>query len=526
VLFSEVRRMASPGVGAVAVVLAGTSLPFWVSATTARFYAPFLLGYLLVLAGLSRLSLSWTGMAALAGAAAITRWTHELAFTLLAVPALIAVASPAGRRRPWIVRSIAVAAGLAAGQFVLLAVHAAAPPANGDVMVRRFLVWQIVNLFERPPLDLPALLPIASAAGITVSLGLAALRARGDLPAAGLLAGGGIAAALGQLALAPAAVLAALPVMPAPARRLAPTALGVLGAGAAFWVQALITAGEPAGAAITLVASRGFVYPLDMFTHLLRETPLLVTATLACLLARVAGLGGAWPAPQRTLHALWIGWVLWFGMIESGITARYLLLPVTFMLCALAVDASAVFAATARPVRPVVGALMVLIAAIVTLESWAGVPTRTARAEAARPTLVLDPLRVEIQAGDLVAGGDELATLAAAGRIDAWLALDEFFRERFVVMRQTRPTGTYTGAPAAFDLTPLLERADREARRLVVVDVLKDMPGFGSTAALMPRQLAREDLRGEVMAEVPGARLIHVVRAREDAVARLGRLRR
>ena len=521
VVFHEVRRMASPGAGALAVVLAAASLPFWVSATTARFYAPFLLGYLVVLACLSRLSLSWAAMAALAGAAAVTRWTHELAFTVLAVPVVVAISSHGEARRPWIVRSIAVAAGLAAGQAALLAVHAAAPPSNGDVMVRRFFVWQLVNLFERPPLDLPALLPVGAAAGVTAALTLAALRARVDLPAAALLAVGGVAAAFGQLALAPAAVLAALPVMPGPARRLVPMAVGVLAAGSAFWIVALMTSGVPASDAVSRTFASGVVYPLDMFAHLVRETPLLVTATLAGLLARSAGLGGVWPAPQRALHALWIGWVLWFGVIESGITARYLLLPVTFMLCALAVDGRAVVAVTPRAVRPAVVGLGALAAIVVTLESWGGVPTLTARAEAARPTLVVDSLRAELQSADLVAGGDELATLATAGRIDAWLALDEFFRERFVVMREGRPTGTYTGAPAAFDLTPLVDQAMQAGRRLVVVDVLKDMPGFGSTATLVPRQLAREGLRGEVVAEVPGARLIHVVRGPEEAVARL-----
>jgi hypothetical protein len=525
VVFHEVRRMASPGAGALAVVLAAASLPFWVSATTARFYAPFLLGYVAVLAALSRLSLSWTGLAALALAAAVTRWTHELAFTLLAVPVIVAVVSP-GARRPWIVRSIAVAAGLAAGQFVLLAVHAVAPPSNGDVMVRRFLVWQVLNLFERPPLDLPALLPAGAAAGVTAALALAALRARVDLPAAALLAVGGVAAALGQLALAPAAVLAALPVLPGPARRLVPMALGVLVAGSAFWIVALTTAGLSVGEAVTRIFATGAVYPLDMFAHLVRETPLLVVATASGLVARSAGLGGAWTAPQRAVHALWIGWVLWFGVIESGITARYLLLPVTFMLCATAIDMAAIATLTAKSLRPVVAGLMAMAAVVLTLESWGGVPTDTARAAAARPTLVLDSLRAEIQPGDLVAGGDELATLATAGRIDAWLALDGFFRERFVVIRDGQPTGTYTGAAAAFELGPLLDRAERGARRLVVVDVLKDMPGFGSTAALVPRQLAIERLRGEVLAEVPGARLIHVVRSGEDAVARLESRRR
>ncbi len=257
-----------------------------------------------------------------------------------------------------------------------------------------------------------------------------------------------------------------------------------------------------------------------MFAHLLRETPLLTVATLAALLARLAGLGGAWSPAERGLHALWIGWVLWFGVIESGITARYLLLPVTFMLGALAVDLAAMAAATSAGARPAVVALGALAGVVVALETWGGVPPQTARAEAARPTLVLDALAAELQGTDLVAGGDELATLAVAGRVDAWLALDGFFRERFVVMRGAQPTGTYTGAPAAFELSPLVARAARDQRRLVIVDVLKDMPGFGSTAPLVPRQLAREGLRAEVIAEVPGARLLHVVPGRPDAVAR------
>jgi hypothetical protein len=519
VLFVEVRRDASPGAAVAAVTLAALSLPFWVSATTARFYAPFLFGYLAVLAALVRLSVSWRALAVVAALAAATRWTHELAFTLVAVPMAAALLSRGSDRRGWIARAVAVAAGLAAGQAAILAVHALAPPSNGDVMVRRFFVWQVLNLLEHPPLALVATLPAASAAGTTVALALAAIRARVDVPAAALVAIGGVAAALGQVAVAPILVLAMLPLTPISARRLVPAALGLAVAGAVFWIVALRTAGLPLADAMDRLVATGTVYPLDMFAHLVRETPLLVAATMAALLARSAGLGGGWSAPQRALHALWIGWVLWFGVIESGITARYLLLPVTFMLCALAVDAGAILTATPRAARPMLNVLAALAAVVVTLESWGGVPTGTARAAAARPTLVLDPLRAELVADDLVAGGDELATLLVAGRVDAWLALDPFFRERFVVMRGAQPTGTYTGAPAAFELTPLVERAARQRRRLVVVDVLKDMPGFGSTAQLVARQLAREGLRAEVVGEVPGARLLHVVPGRTDVVA-------
>ena len=454
VMFVELRRVAGPTAAALAAALAGASLPFWVSATTARFYAPFLLCHLALLAALVRLSVSWKALAVVAAIAAAARWTHELAFTLAVVPVVAALLTRGHERRAWIVRAVAVGAGLAAGQAAILALHAAAPPSNGDVMVRRFFVWQVLNLLERPPLALAATLPAAAACGVTVALMLAALRARIDLAGAALLAGGGVAAALGQIAVAPTLFIAAAPLLPAPARRLWPAALGVLAAGAGFWIVALTVAGVPPAEAAQRTVAAGTVYPLDMFAHLLRETPLLTVATLAALLARLAGLGGAWSPVERGLHALWIGWVLWFGVIESGITARYLLLPVTFMLAALAVDLAAMAAATSAGARPVVAALGALAGVVVALETWGGVPPQTARAEAARPTLVLDALAAELQATDLVAGGDELATLAVAGRVDAWLALDGFFRERFVVMRGAQPTGTYTGAPAAFELSP------------------------------------------------------------------------
>jgi hypothetical protein len=516
VIFVEVRRMAPSPAATSAVLLAAASVPFWVAATTARFYAPFLLGYLVVLALTARVPASWRGLAALAMAAAITRWTHELAFTLVAVPGVLAVLTHGVDRRGWMAKAGAIAAGLVAAQALILAVHALAPPSNGDVMVRRFFVWQVLNLLERPPLDLVATLPAAAGFGAATALALSAVRARVDPAAGGLLAIAGIAAAVGQIAVAPTLVLAALPLAPAPARRLVPVALGVLAAGAAFWIGALFAAGRPIAVAADLTVRSGTVYPLDMFAHLLRETPLLVAATLGGLLARAAGLGGPWTPPQRALHALWIGWVLWFGVIESGITVRYLLLPVTFMLCALAVDLSAVIAVSARPVRHVVATLGLLAGVVVSLESWGGDPDLTSR-----PTFTPEILRGYVEPDDLVAGHDELATVMTAGRIDAWLALDPFYRERFVVMRGAQPTGAYSGALAAFELAPLLARATREGRRLIVVDAIKDMAGFGSTAQLVPRQLAREDLRAEVIADVLGARLLHVVRPREDAVARL-----
>ena len=154
--------------------------------------------------------------------------------------------------------------------------------------------------------------------------------------------------------------------------------------------------GLDAGGAWARLGATGFVYPLDMFAYLVRESPLLVGAVLTLLLARSAGMGGPWSPHERALHVLWMGWVLWFGVIESGITQRYLLLPVTFMLAALAIDLAAVVARRACPwqvaaPRPALAAAVVLL---VSFESWRGPAGAERRWVDARPTLDVAPPRL------------------------------------------------------------------------------------------------------------------------------------
>ena len=59
-----------------------------------------------------------------------------------------------------------------------------------------------------------------------------------------------------------------------------------------------------------------------MFWHMAAADPMVVTVALALLLARMLELGGDWPIRERVPHLLWVGWVLWFGVIESGITTN------------------------------------------------------------------------------------------------------------------------------------------------------------------------------------------------------------
>jgi len=193
-LFSLVRTVASSNAAWLAVALTSVSLPFVAVATTARFYAPFLLLYLLTLRALARgagaLGPSANALPAgvpfrlaadaqpsrvnawsLAGVATLSflaRGTHELAFTLAAVPIGAMLLCPRSQRRAWAASAVAVITGLVAAQLALVALHQL-PPVSAPIavtpvtasaseppsMLTRFFVWQVVNLIEWPldPLD-------------------------------------------------------------------------------------------------------------------------------------------------------------------------------------------------------------------------------------------------------------------------------------------------------------------------------------------------------------------------------------
>ncbi len=90
-----------------------------------------------------------------------------------------------------------------------------------------------------------------------------------------------------------------------------------------------------------------------------------------------------------------------------------------------------------------------------------------ARLEAARPTIdvpEIAEIRDSLQPSDRVVCTDELGCLMLIGRIDRWLALDDFVRERFLVRRGDAPvSGVYTGVPAAFRPGRFVRRRTRMA---------------------------------------------------------------
>jgi hypothetical protein len=411
VLYAGVRRAGSAAAAWLAVLLVATSLPFWVVATSARFYAPFLALYLAALFALLsiRLRQGYGGLAPGQGYGALAlgvlsflcRLTHELAFTLAAVPAFCLVLSPRGARASWARAAVAVVCGLGLAQACIFALHYLAPQ-SGDAMIRRFFLWQVINLL-----------------------------------------------------------------------------------------------GSPAQA-------------LDFPWHIARTTPVLLAATTMLMCARAFGAGGAWTAPERSVHALWMGWVLFFGIIESGITVNYLLAPTVLMLSALAIDLSAIVRRR--------GASRTLLAAAAALvvgvgwEPWGARPR--ARMAEARPSIAVtdpDALKRAVAETQVVACTDELACLLFVGRVDRWLALDDYVRERFIIRRNGRELGVYAGAPVAHTLADLFapDAAGRRPSRVLVIDVHKTLP-VGPSSAFLTRALAEEGMRPIPVIDSPFVRVIEL----------------
>ena len=179
---------------------------------------------------------------------------------------------------------LSVAAGLVIGQAILLALHASVP-SSGETMVRRFFLWQVINLFERPG-DRQFVIPLV----VMVIAWLAA---------------------------------------PQRAWLVSVVSLSIAAMILAYSIARATNSAPLSGELVQSVLVDGSRYPLDMFWHIARDDA--VDVAIDCHgLDRTSGPACAdeWRPGERAAHGLWIGWVLWFGVIESGITTNYLLMAI------------------------------------------------------------------------------------------------------------------------------------------------------------------------------------------------------
>jgi hypothetical protein len=124
----------------------------------------------------------------------------------------------------------------------------------------------------------------------------------------------------------------------------------------------------------------------------------------------------------------------------------------------------------------------------------------------------IEALRAAFGPEDRIACTDELACLLLVGRVDAWLALDDYVRERFIVSRQDgAAVGVYAGTPVIERPRELLAAAPGSApsRRAIVVDVFKEYP-VGNSRAWLPRALSEDGLESVTLVTSPYARVVEL----------------
>lgn len=461
--FVLVRRVAHNLSAIAAAVLVATSVPFWATATTARFYAPFLLVYLAFLICLTHRSY-WIPMFILA---ALARLTHELGFLVAALP-FVCLLFGSDDRRHWLKVTLVTTAGLVAAQALLLALHAL-EPTSGETMVRRFFLWQVLNLFERPGDRQFGIALVVMVLGVLLTPKRAWLWTVSSLSVAAMIVAFSVARASNSAPLSTELVMAVL--------------------------------------------RDGSRYPLDMFWHIWRTTPVVLYVSLAALLYRAFKTD--WPPGHRAAHSLWIGWVLWFGVIESGITTNYLLVPVSLMLIAIAIDLSVIPIGIEDEPPAVLGTtkhtlLFIGAVAMLVFFQW-----RDASLDAARPTIhvpEIAEIRESLQPNDRVVCTDELGCLMLVGRIDRWLALDDYVRERFLVRRTPEVvTGVYTGVPAVMRPAEVFSpNADGSLPdRTIVIDIFKEYP-IGNSRSWLPKAIEEDGLQVTPLLETPRVRVLQV----------------
>jgi hypothetical protein len=151
-----------------------------------------------------------------------------------------------------------------------------------------------------------------------------------------------------------------------------------------------------------------------------------------------------------------------------------------------------------------------VLAAVIGAEQW-----RATTLESARPTIVADGLE-EIQSSlrpnDRVVCTDELGCLMLVGRIDRWLALDEYVRERFLVRRGEGPvTGVYTGVPAEFRPSDLFspDANGTFPDRVLIVDIFKDY-AIGNSRSWLPKAIAEDGVQVTPLLETTQLRVLQV----------------
>jgi hypothetical protein len=166
-------------------------------------------------------------------------------------------------------------------------------------------------------------------------------------------------------------------------------------------------------------------------------------------------------------------------------------------------------------------AAMMLVVVAIGVDQWRGEGSVRHRLEASRPTIRvegIDDIRNALQPNDRVVCTDELGCLMLVGRIDRWLALDDYVRERFLVRRSDVVTGVYTGVPAVMRPAEMFGPNEDGTLpdRTIVIDIFKEYP-IGSSRSWLPKAIEDDGVQVIPLLETAQARVLQVAPPERNA---------
>ena len=110
----------------------------------------------------------------------------------------------------------------------------------------------------------------------------------------------------------------------------------------------------------------------------------------------------------------------------------------------------------------------------------------------------IDEIRDGLQPSDRVVCTDELGCLMLVGRIDRWLALDDYVRERFLVRRgdATRDRRLHGSAGGVSSRRSVRAERGRHACpiAILIVDIFKEYP-IGNSRSWLPKAIEEDGLQ-------------------------------
>lgn len=462
-VFALARDVGGDAAGITAALLV-VSYPWHIIVSQwARFYASFLAVYLLALISYDRIDRRGGRVAFLVGVL-FARLLHEFGATLLFLPIASLLLNERDRRIAW-PSLLWTGLTLAFAQAVIYGIHALAPNDAVNPVSHYLGVHARQTLLPIPTSVVRLAGPVAWTCGLFIAVAVTWVLTRRIVVSPAFALAAAISGLFFQLGLLCWLLVVAVLAAPHRWRRYFTAAVVVTAVSTMGWMLVALATTEAAMTLgyVTSIVDQSLSYPTAAARYIALYYPL--TILLAAVTAVVAMSRPPAHDRLRRLLVIVAFWLILLGVITSGFEPRHLV-PVLTLMFVIVAQLPRVVAPTDRTPH---GSRRLMIAGVLVVAAtvwdqygaYAKESGRDLRQRFDRPMLVamrapsLEGVRMALGRDDLLICSDELACLYWLGRVDYWLAVAPFDRERYAIDTAAGRRALYAGSPIVASLEAL-----------------------------------------------------------------------